>query len=57
MVVKQIVAGERFRESVLRSVNSLTGAIKTTLVPKGRALLNGIRESAKKIHFKKSEGR
>ena len=57
MAVKQIVTGERFRQSVLRGVNSLTDAVKTTLNPKGRTLLNGIRERAKKIHFRRIEGR
>ena len=57
MAVKQIVTGQRFRHSVLRGVNSLTDAVKTTLNAKGRTLLNGIRESAKKIHFRRIEGR
>ena len=57
MAVKQVVTGERFRQSVLRGVNSLTNAVKTTLNEKGRTLLNGIRESAKKIHFRRIEGR
>ena len=57
MAVKQIVTGERFRQSVLRGVNSLTDAVKTTLNPKGRTLLNRIRQSAKKIHFRRIEGR
>lgn len=57
MTVKQIVTGERFRQSVMRGVNSLTNAVKTTLNAKGRTLLNGIRESAKKIHFRRIGGR
>jgi hypothetical protein len=55
MAVKQIT-GERFRQFVLRGVNSLTDAVKTTLNAKGRSLLNGIRESAKKIHSGESKG-